>query len=195
MIPHTVKAILPTKYGDFHVKAFDSEFPDFPHIALYTNGIDEKEVVDVRIHSECMTGDVFGSSKCDCGEQLDYAMRWMQEHEGIILYMRQEGRGIGLINKLKAYNLQEQGLNTREANVELGFEEDGRKYDVAFGMLKNLGISKIRLLTNNPLKINGLEDFGIEVIARIKIEIEPNETNKSYLHTKKNEMGHLLDKV
>lgn len=195
MISSSVESILPTKFGNFQIRAFESEFPDFPHLALYTSGIKTKEIVDVRIHSECMTGDVFSSTKCDCGDQLDHSLRWMQENEGVIIYLRQEGRGIGLINKLKAYNLQEKGLNTCEANTELGFEEDLRKYDVASDILNDLSISKIRLLTNNPDKIDSLKGFGFEIVERIKIEMIPNQTNESYLVTKKNEMGHLLELI
>lgn len=191
----SVESTLPTKYGNFHIRAYESEFPDFPHLALQAKEVLQKEVVDVRIHSECMTGDVFGSSKCDCGDQLDYSLKWVQEHGGIVIYLRQEGRGIGLVNKLRAYNLQDKGLNTCEANRELGFEEDLRKYDIASQILVDLEVSQIRLLTNNPDKIKGLEACGIDVIERIRIEVAPNQSSEPYLMTKKNEMGHLLNLV
>lgn len=191
-LKHLVESTLPTKYGTFKIKAYLGEFQESPHLALYTDNINSKEIVDVRIHSECMTGDVFGSSKCDCGEQLEYSMKWTQQHGGIILYLRQEGRGIGLINKLKAYNLQDQGLNTREANLELGFEADSRKYDIAVQILQNLGVKKIRLLTNNPEKLEAIKYSNIEIVERLSIEIEPGENNLAYLKTKKIEMGHLL---
>ena len=195
MIKPSVESNLPTKFGNFKVKAFDSEFPEFPHLVLYTDGIHDQTIVNVRIHSECMTGDVFSSSKCDCGDQLDYALQWMQEKQGVVIYLRQEGRGIGLVNKLKAYNLQDKGLNTCEANKELGFEEDLRKYGIAADILHSLKVSKIKLLTNNPEKIKSLGELGIEVVERVKIEIAPNQSNESYLQTKKEEMGHLLEMI
>ncbi|MBX2840739.1 MAG: GTP cyclohydrolase II [Flammeovirgaceae bacterium] len=190
-----VETNLPTRFGNFKLKAYQSEFEQFPHLALFTEDYLEKEIIDVRIHSECMTGDVFGSAKCDCGEQLDYSMRWIQKHGGAILYLRQEGRGIGLVNKLMAYNLQEDGLNTREANLELGFHADPRNYEKAIEMLNDLGIEKIRLLTNNPEKIKAFEHTEIQLVDRIPIEIKPGLENLSYLETKKNEMGHLLTKT
>lgn len=192
LFEHLVESKLPTKYGIFKVKAFPSEIDQFPHLALYTDDITNQEVVDVRIHSECMTGDVFGSSKCDCGEQLDSSMKWTQRAGGVILYLRQEGRGIGLVNKLKAYNLQDIGLNTREANLELGFHPDSRNYEVAIQILQNLKINRIRLMTNNPEKVEAFQNTDIEVVERLPIEIEPNLENYAYLQTKKNEMGHLL---
>lgn len=189
---YLVESTLPTKYGKFKVKAYASEFDQFPHLALLSVDISNKEVIDVRIHSECMTGDVFSSSKCDCGEQLEYSMKWVQNTGGVIIYLRQEGRGIGLVNKLKAYNLQDKGLNTKEANLELGFHSDERNYDQAILILEDLGIRKIRLLTNNPEKIQAFKESGIEVIDRLPIEIEPGTENIQYLRTKKKEMGHLL---
>lgn len=191
-IEHLVESTLPTKYGKFKVKAYSGDADEFPHLALYTDNISLQNVVDVRIHSECMTGDVFGSSKCDCGEQLESSMRWAQKTGGIILYLRQEGRGIGLVNKLKAYNLQDIGYNTREANLELGFHEDSRDYTIAIQMLENLSITKIRLMTNNPEKVQAFKDSSIEVVDRLPIEIEPGTENLQYLQTKKDEMGHLL---
>ena len=183
---------LPTRYGEFTVRVYDSGYEDFPHLVFFTKNYDSKNVVDVRVHSECMTGDVFGSARCDCGEQLDFAMRWIQEHEGVLIYLRQEGRGIGLVNKLKAYNLQDQGFNTCDANTELGFEEDSRTYEMAVKMLEELNISAIRLLTNNPEKLKELGDSGIKVVDRIPVEIAPNSTNESYLRVKKDLMGHFL---
>ncbi|MAE87894.1 MAG: GTP cyclohydrolase II [Flammeovirgaceae bacterium] len=189
---HLVTAKLPTKYGTFHVKAYPSAVKDFPHLVLYTEKIEAMQVIDVRIHSECMTGDVFGSTKCDCGDQLDYSMKWIQQNGGMILYLRQEGRGIGLVNKLKAYNLQAIGFDTKEANLELGFHEDARDYTLAISILKSMKINKIRLLTNNPEKISAFDRSEIEIIERIPIEITPNMDNLDYLRTKKNKMGHML---
>ncbi len=187
-----IESTLTTIYGRFKVKAYNSEADQFPHLILFTENISYKEAVDVRIHSECMTGDVFGSTKCDCGEQLEYSMKWIQRNGGIIIYLRQESRGIGLVNKLKAYNLQENGLNTREANLQLGFHSDNRNYTQAILMLEDLGIEKIRLLTNNPEKIWAFENSNIQVMDRLSIEITPKPENMNYLNTKKREMGHLL---
>ncbi|XOV94966.1 MAG: GTP cyclohydrolase II [Bacteroidota bacterium] len=187
-----VKSKLETTYGLFHINAYETEIPELPNLALFTPELDTNEIVNVRIHSECATGDIFSSVKCDCGEQLEYSMKYVQENGGVIVYLRQEGRGIGLVNKLKAYNLQDKGLDTREANLELGFHEDLREYSQAIAILEGLGISKIRLLTNNPLKIDAFEGSGIEVVGRIPIEMKPRETNLFYLQTKKNRMGHLF---
>ena len=190
-----VKSKLPTRFGEFELRAYESDHIDFPHLALYTKNYASKKVSDVRIHSECMTGDVFMSSRCDCGEQLHYAMEWIQKNEGVIIYLRQEGRGIGLINKLKAYNLQDAGLNTCDANTKLGFREDGRNYTIAAEILQDLGVNEVRLLTNNPDKISELEKFSIRVADRLPIEIHPNSENESYLKTKKDLMGHMLNLV
>ena len=190
-----VKTKLPTSVGQFEISAYESDFSNFPHLALHTPNFSAKKVVDVRIHSECMTGDVFMSSRCDCGDQLHYAMDWIQKNEGIIVYLRQEGRGIGLVNKLKAYNLQDAGLNTCDANTELGFAEDARSYEMAAKILKDLNVTEIRLLTNNPKKIDAVENLGIKVIDRIPVEINPNDVNESYLKTKKDRMGHMLKMV
>ncbi|MEM9328294.1 MAG: GTP cyclohydrolase II [Bacteroidota bacterium] len=187
-----IEATLPTKFGTFKIKTFESEFPGFPHLALFTNDYSTELVVDVRIHSECMTGDVFGSTRCDCGDQLDFAMRWVQDRGGVIIYLRQEGRGIGLVNKLAAYNLQEDGLDTQDANLELGFHADERSYEVAIQILEKLGVTSIRLLTNNPEKLLAFEGSGIEVLERIPIEIAPQPDNAAYLKTKKERMGHLI---
>ena len=186
------ESYLPTRYGDFTVRAYDSGHEDFPHLVFFTKDYSTKEAVGVRIHSECMTGDVFGSARCECGEQLEFSMKWIQQHEGVLIYLRQEGRGIGLVNKLKAYNLQDQGFNTCDANTELGLPEDARTYEVAIEMLEDLRISKVKLLTNNPLKLNSLEEAGIQVVERVPIEIPPTPTNESYLRVKKDLMGHML---
>lgn len=189
---YLVQSNLPTSHGDFLVKAYDSGVDQFPHLALFTKDYMNKEVVDVRIHSECMTGDVFSSSKCDCGEQLDFSMKWVQQYGGILVYLRQEGRGIGLVNKLMAYNLQTQGHNTKQANLELGFHTDPRSYDLAIRILEEMKVKRIRLLTNNPEKIKAFNDVQIEMVSRIPIEIDPKPENIGYLQTKKSEMGHLL---
>jgi len=189
---YLVQSIIPTKYGDYFIKAYESGIDQFPHLALFTKGYLEKDVIDVRIHSECMTGEVFGSSKCDCGEQLEFSLKWIQQHGGILVYLRQEGRGIGLVNKLMAYNLQNKGYNTTQANIELGFHSDSRDYDVAIQILEGLNAKRIRLLTNNPEKIKVLEGSTIEMVSRIPIELPPKPENLDYLQTKKQEMGHLL---
>lgn len=187
-----VESKLPTIFGEFIIKAYGSDVEQFPHLALLAKDIDWDGVIDVRIHSECMTGDVFSSTKCDCGEQLDFSMEWVQRHGGVILYLRQEGRGIGLVNKLKAYNLQDDGFNTREANLELGLHADDRSYDEAILMLEDLGVKKIRLLTNNPEKVKAFEGTSIELIDRLPIEIKPRPENIDYFKTKKDEMGHMF---
>ncbi len=188
-----IESTLPTKYGTFQVIAYKYQVDDLPNLVLHTDRLDVSKPVYVRIHSECMTGDVFGSSKCDCGEQLDYSMKWVQQHGGVIIYLRQEGRGIGLINKLKAYNLQNEGFDTKDANLELGFHEDSREYTPAVEILEDMGINRIRLLTNNPEKISAFADTDIEVVERVSIEIAPQSDNLGYLLTKKQRMGHLLN--
>ena len=188
-----VVANMPTDSGTFKIVGFDNLIDGKEHIALVKGDVAGKENVTVRIHSECFTGDILGSLRCDCGSQLKTAMRRIDKlGEGIILYLRQEGRGIGLLNKLRAYNLQEEGMDTLDANLHLGFGADMRDYAVAAQMLKALGVKSIKLLTNNPLKINGLEEYGIPVVKREEIEIEANKINKVYLKTKKERMGHLL---
>lgn len=190
----TVK--LPTEYGDFTAVAYENDVDDYTHLALVKGDIDPDDEVLVRVHSECLTGDVLHSLRCDCGDQLHKAMEIIeQEGKGIILYMRQEGRGIGLVNKLKAYALQDKGMDTVEANIELGFKADLRDYGVGAQMLVDLGVRKMRLLTNNPRKIVGLEGYGLEVVQRVPMEIPPQETNVKYLKAKKNKMGHLLENV
>lgn len=187
---------LPTAYGDFRVIAFSNLVDDNIHIALVKGDIQATDKVLVRVHSECLTGDVFGSKRCDCGEQLHTAMQMVDKAgKGVILYMRQEGRGIGLENKLKAYKLQECGLDTVEANLRLGFKADLRDYGIGAQILVNLGVRKMRLITNNPKKIVGLEGYGLEVVERVPLEIKPNETNKKYLKTKKKKLGHMLEHV
>jgi GTP cyclohydrolase II len=188
-------AILPTDWGAFQIIAYSRKKNDpLPHLAMVAEGFDPKNTSTVvRIHSECMTGDVFHSHRCDCGEQLDFAMKQAALSGGIVVYLRQEGRGIGLINKLKAYRLQDTGLNTREANLHLGFPEDARTYEDAATILKELGVQSVALMTNNPLKINALQDLGISVSERLPILVEPKLENKGYLKTKQMEMGHLLN--
>lgn len=171
--------------------AFESGRPELPHLAL-RNQSGETEVVNVRIHSECMTGDVFGSTRCDCGEQLATSLRYIEEHGGVLVYLRQEGRGIGLVNKMKAYNLQDQGMDTIVANHHLGFHADLRTYETAIEILKHLGISRINLITNNPDKLDAFKASGITIESRIPILIDPRPENRTYLDTKKNALGHLL---
>ena len=166
---------------------------EMPHLALSHGDWETDEAVLVRIHSECMTGDVFGSVRCDCGEQLEAAMTKVVEEGGIVLYLRQEGRGIGLVNKMHAYNLQDQGFNTAEANTELGFEVDSREFDIAIKILEDLGVSKVRLMTNNPEKLAAFDDTSVSIVERVPLEIPPRQENKFYLSTKKRVMGHLLN--
>lgn len=187
---------LPTKFGEFTLIAYEDEVDRDCHLALVKGTVNHGRPVLVRVHSQCLTGDVFKSSRCDCGDQLARAMEMIQrEGEGVLLYMRQEGRGIGLVNKLKAYELQDQGKDTVEANEALGFPPDLRDYGIGAQILLDLGIRKLRLLTNNPRKIAGLEGYGLEVVERIPIEIAPSEANHFYLETKKRKLGHLLDKA
>ncbi len=190
---YLVSTKIPTRFGDFHVKAYQYVVNEYPNLAIHTDVIDTEKPLDVRVHSECMTGDVFGSAKCDCGEQLDYSLKWIHEHNGVLIYLRQEGRGIGLVNKLHAYNLQAQGHDTLNANLALGFHADSRDYTPAIDILKDLNITDIRILTNNPLKVHAFDDSGINVIERLPIEIEPHSNNIDYLRTKKNQMGHLIN--
>jgi 3,4-dihydroxy 2-butanone 4-phosphate synthase/GTP cyclohydrolase II len=185
---------LPTMFGDFDLIPFIQKSNGLEHMALIKGNWDESEPVYVRVHSSCVTGDIFGSYRCDCGDQLHEAMRMVQEAgKGVIIYLNQEGRGIGLYNKMKAYKLQEQGRDTVQANVELGFGEDERDYGVGAGMLHSLGIRKLRLITNNPVKRAGLEGYGIQIVETIPLEIKPNKHNKFYLETKRDKMGHFLN--
>ncbi|MDP4290376.1 MAG: bifunctional 3,4-dihydroxy-2-butanone-4-phosphate synthase/GTP cyclohydrolase II [Bacteroidota bacterium] len=186
-------AKLPSIYGDFKAFGFVDKINGDHHVALVKGDLSGDEPVLVRIHSECMTGDVFGSKRCDCGDQLHEAMRRIEKKgRGVLLYLRQEGRGIGLINKLKAYELQEKGLDTVEANLALGFKPDLRDYGVAAEILADLGVTKITLMTNNPMKITGLSGYGLEVVNRQSLKIGYNETNKFYMQTKFQKMGHLM---
>jgi GTP cyclohydrolase II len=186
-------ALMPTPWGNFTMIAY-AHTPDDPqpHLALVHENFKPDQTVLLRLHSECLTGDVFGSKRCDCGEQLHEALRLAAQHGGVVLYLRQEGRGIGLIQKLHAYRLQEKGMNTAEANLHLGFPEDARQYEDAMLIIKDLGIEKINLMTNNPLKIRAFEQANIEVVARVPIVIAANSNNEFYLKTKQDLMGHLL---
>lgn len=185
---------MPTKYGEFKAHCYINKLNGEHHIALVMGNISDGESVLCRVHSECLTGDVFGSLRCDCGQQLDKAMRMIAEKgRGVLLYMRQEGRGIGLVNKLKAYHLQDNGMDTLEANIALGFKGDLREYYIGAQILRDLEIKSLELLTNNPDKIYQLEDYGMEIIRRIPIEIEANKYDRFYLKTKQDRMGHLLN--
>jgi len=185
---------LPTKHGQFRVVVFRNSLDDKEHLAIVKGDISEGTDIPVRLHSECLTSEVLGSLKCDCREQLETALQHIAESgKGIVLYLRQEGRGIGLGNKIRAYALQEKGFDTVQANHILGFPDDLRTYDVAAAMLKELGVESVQLLTNNPSKIYGLEEFGIEVKERLPIQIKPNPINKFYLTTKAQKSGHLLN--
>jgi len=187
------ETVLPTRYGEFKAMAFINDIDAFEHLALVKGTIDSEKEILVRVHSECLTGDVFGSYRCDCGEQLDKAMEIIQQEGlGVLLYLQQEGRGIGLANKLKAYALQDKGFDTVEANEELGFDADLRNYGVGAQILATIGVRKMRLMTNNPKKIVGLEGYGLQVTDRVPIEIEPRPENKRYLTTKCQKLGHLM---
>jgi 3,4-dihydroxy 2-butanone 4-phosphate synthase/GTP cyclohydrolase II len=184
---------MPTAYGDFKLVAYEQINTTEVHMALVKGTWDENEPVMVRVHSSCVTGDIFGSCRCDCGTQLHHAMMMVEkEGKGIVLYMKQEGRGIGLMNKLKAYKLQEEGLDTVEANLQLGFDMDNRDYGIGAQILSDLGVSKIRLITNNPKKRVGLMGYGLEIVDNIPIEIAPNPHNEKYLQTKRDKLGHQI---
>jgi 3,4-dihydroxy 2-butanone 4-phosphate synthase/GTP cyclohydrolase II len=188
------ETILPTHFGEFKAIAFSNDIDDYEHLALVKGDIDPEKEVMVRVHSECLTGDVFGSFRCDCGEQLKKAMEMVQkEGLGVILYLQQEGRGIGLVNKLRAYKLQDEGFDTVEANEQLGFDPDLRDYGVGAQILVALGVRKMRLITNNPRKIIGLEGYNLKVTGRVPIEIEPRPENRKYLLTKCQKLGHLMN--
>lgn len=195
LVHRQVEARIPTEHaGEFRAIVYTNDVDDLEHLALVKGDITRQEKVLVRVHSECLTGDVFGSSRCDCGLQLSAAMKMIdQEGAGVVLYMRQEGRGIGLVNKLKAYNLQDQGLDTVEANLKLGFKADLRDYGIGAQILRDLGVTKMALLTNNPKKIVGLEAYGLEVVARYPIEIAASDESKEYLVCKRDRMGHLIE--
>jgi 3,4-dihydroxy 2-butanone 4-phosphate synthase/GTP cyclohydrolase II len=194
-VHRAAETIIPTEYGgEFTMIAFENDVDQLTHIALVKGKINSEQPVLVRVHSECMTGDIFGSLRCDCGDQLHQAMEMIaKEGVGVIIYLRQEGRGIGLVNKLKAYELQrKQGIDTVEANIKLGFKDDLRDYGIGAQMLRNIGVRKMKLLTNNPKKMVGLEGYGLSIVEQIPIEIEPNEYNRCYLECKKLKMGHTL---
>jgi len=194
-VRRSAETVVPTLHaGEFHAVVYENQVDDLLHIAMVKGEIDSNKPVLVRVHSECLTGDIFGSLRCDCGEQLHKAMGMIdKEGSGVLLYIRQEGRGIGLVNKLKAYALQDQGLDTVEANEELGFKPDMRNYGIGAQILVDLGVKKMKLLTNNPKKMVGLEGYGLSIVEQVKIEIEPNKYNIGYLECKKLKMGHLLN--
>ena len=194
IVKKQAEALIPTPWGNFNMIAFAAQAEEWmPHLALVHEAIDSTQPVLTRIHSECITGDLFGSKRCDCGEQLHQALEMCAKEGGVVLYLRQEGRGIGIINKLKAYNLQDRGYNTVDANLHLGLEVDARHYDIAIEMLKALHINRIRLLTNNPEKIEAFDASSIDVVSRIPLIIAPNDRNRDYLQTKRRDMGHLFD--
>jgi 3,4-dihydroxy 2-butanone 4-phosphate synthase/GTP cyclohydrolase II len=193
LIDKIVDVKMPTSSGDFQLHAYKEKTTGQEHLALVKGTWDENEAVLVRVHSSCLTGDIFGSCRCDCGPQLEKAMEMIEAAgKGVIVYMNQEGRGIGLINKLKAYKLQEEGMDTIEANIELGFKSDERDYGIGAQILRDLGVSKMKLMSNNPTKRTGLVGYGLEIVENIAIEIESNIHNESYLKTKRDKMGHSI---
>ena len=187
---------LPTRCGDFRLHAYRSDVTGEEHVALVMGEMREDEPVLVRVHSQCLTGDIFGSARCDCGPQLEQALaKIADEGKGVLLYLLQEGRGIGLINKLHAYELQEQGHDTVEANEQLGFRPDQRDYGIGAQILRDLGVRKMRLMTNNPSKYIGLDGYGLEIVERVPLEVAPTESSRAYLRTKRDKLGHLLKLV
>ncbi|MCH7975147.1 MAG: bifunctional 3,4-dihydroxy-2-butanone-4-phosphate synthase/GTP cyclohydrolase II [Bacteroidetes bacterium] len=193
LVQRLIEVNLPTKYGEFKLVAYEEILTGDNHLALVKGELSEEEPILTRVHSQCVTGDIFGSARCDCGDQLVRAMQQVErEGKGVILYMKQEGRGIGLINKLKAYKLQEEGMDTVEANEALGFKMDHRDYGIGCQILRDLGVRKLRLMTNNPTKRIGLAGYGLEIVEQIPIEIAPGAHNESYLRTKRDRMGHEL---
>jgi 3,4-dihydroxy 2-butanone 4-phosphate synthase/GTP cyclohydrolase II len=193
LVERVVSVHLPTDYGDFQAVAYRETLTGKQHVALVKGEVDGQENVLVRVHSECLTGDVFHSQRCDCGEQLGQALAQIgREGRGVLLYLAQEGRGIGLLNKLRAYELQEQGLDTVEANLQLGFKADSREWGIGNQILADLGLTTIRILTNNPKKLTGIDGFGLTVVEQLPIEVEPNDHNRGYLETKRTKLGHTL---
>ena len=194
MLKLQAESNVPTQFGEFRMMAFSEDDKNWmPHMALIAKDTDLEKPTNVRIHSECITGEVFHSKKCECGEQLDSAMKYMQENGGIILYLRQEGRNIGIINKVKAYALQEKGLDTVQANLQLGLPADNRDFSAAIDMLEQIGVKSVNLMTNNPEKIKFIKDSNIGYNSRIPLQIKSNEASASYLKTKRDYFGHLLD--
>lgn len=195
-VRRAAETALPTEFGDLHLVVYETDNDKQNHVALVKGHISGKNNVAVRVHSECMTGDIFQSLRCDCGAQLHAALRFIQEQEcGVLVYMRQEGRGIGLVSKIKAYNLQDEGFDTHEANIHLGFDPDPREYGIAAKILKDLGVTSMRLITNNPMKQAGLQGYGLTVTDRIPLVMPSNPHNENYLKTKRDKFGHFLDAV
>ncbi|MGB0166035.1 MAG: bifunctional 3,4-dihydroxy-2-butanone-4-phosphate synthase/GTP cyclohydrolase II [Luteibaculum sp.] len=193
LIERQVTVEMPTQWGDFKLTAYKQKTNGQEHLVLHKGEWEKDEAVLVRVHSSCMTGDIFGSCRCDCGQQLQKSMELVEKAgKGVIVYMNQEGRGIGLLNKLKAYKLQEEGLDTVEANIKLGFKMDQRDYGIGAQMIRDMGVSKMKLMSNNPTKRIGLVGYGLEIVENVALEIEPNEHNRFYLETKRNKMGHSL---
>ena len=193
LIQRVAETDLPTEYGTFHLVIYETDVDDYQHVALIKGDLASHDDVLVRVHSECFTGDTFHSLRCDCGSQLHTAMQMIEaEGCGILVYMRQEGRSIGLVNKIKAYQLQDKGMDTVEANVHLGFDPDPREYGIGAQILADLGVKKMRLITNNPIKRAGLEGYGLQITGRVSIEVPPNAFNQQYLKTKREKLGHLI---